>query len=92
MVIGAILAVCVLLLVLAFVFPRLSRHPERGVSKTLGVGQQAGGVLPGFLGRWAQKSFGKSREATSRSASAGRKGRASCPASYASTAYAPGSS
>ena len=40
MIIGGIIAVCVLLLVLAFVFPRLSRHPERGVNKTLGVGQQ----------------------------------------------------
>ncbi len=79
MVIGAIVAICVLLLVLAFVFPRLSRHPERGVSKTLGVGQQAGGILPGFLGRWAQKSFGKSRKATSKSASAGRKGRGKLP-------------
>jgi len=79
MVIGAIVAVCVLLLVLAFVFPRLSRHPERGVSKTLGVGQRTGGLLPGFLGRWAQRSFGKSRQATSRSASAGRKGRGKLP-------------
>ena len=54
---------CVLL-VLAFVFPRLSRHPQRGVDSTLSVGQKAGGILPGFLGRWAQKPFGKSRKAT----------------------------
>jgi hypothetical protein len=79
MLIGAIVAVCVLLLVLAFLFPRLSRHPERGVSKTLGAGQQAGGLLPGFLGRWAQKSFGRSRQATSKSASAGRRGRSKLP-------------
>ena len=79
MLIAAIVGVCVVLLVLAFVFPRLSRHPERGVSKTLGVGQRTGGLLPGFLGRWAQKSFGKSREATSRSASAGRRGRGKLP-------------
>ena len=79
MLIAAVVAACVILLVLAFVFPRLSRHPERGVSKTLGAGQQAGGLLPGFLGRWAQKSFGKSRQATSKSASAGRRGRGKLP-------------
>lgn len=79
MLIATIVAVCIVLLILAFVFPRLSRHPERGVSKTLGVGQRAGGVLPGFLGRWTQKSFGKSRQATTKSASAGRKGRSKLP-------------
>lgn len=79
MVIGAIVAVCVILVVLAFVFPRLSRHPQRGVDATLGAGQKAGGVLPGFLGRLAQKPFGKSRKATNRSAAAGRKGRGKLP-------------
>jgi len=79
MVIGAIVAVCVVLLVLAFVFPRLSRGPQRGVDSTLGVGQKAGGGLPGFLGGWAQKPFGKSRKATNKSASAGRKGRGKLP-------------
>ncbi len=56
MLIGAILVVCLVLLVLAFVAPRLSHHPQRGVDKTLSAGQQAGGVLPGFLGRCAQKN------------------------------------
>ena len=79
MIVGAIIAICVVLLILAFVFPRLSRHPERGVDKTLGVGQSAGSMLPGFLGRWAQKPFGKGRRATSKSASAGRKGRGKLP-------------
>jgi hypothetical protein len=79
MVIGAIVAVCIVLLVLAFVFPRLSRHPERGVQGALGVGQRAGGLLPGALGRWAQKPFGKSRRATTKSASAGRRGRGKLP-------------
>jgi hypothetical protein len=74
-----IIAVCVLLLVLAFLAPRLSRHPQRGVDKTLGVGQSAGGMLPGFLGRWAQKPFSSSRKATNKSASAGRKGRGKMP-------------
>ncbi len=39
MIIGAIVAVCVVLVVLAFVFPRLSRHPQRGVDSSLSVGQ-----------------------------------------------------
>jgi len=79
MLIGAIIVVCLVLVVLAFVFPRLSRHPQRGVDSTLSAGQKAGGVLPGFLGRWAQKPFGKSRKATNRSAAAGRKGRGKLP-------------
>ena len=79
MTIVVIIGVCVLLLVLAFLVPRLSRGPQRGVDKTLGVGQRAGGSAPGFLGRLLQKPFGSSRKATNRSASAGRKARGKLP-------------
>ena len=79
MLIAGIAVVCVVLLVLAFVAPRLSRHPQRGVEGALGTGQRAGGMLPGFLGRWAQKPFSTSRKATTKSASAGRRGRAKLP-------------
>ena len=79
MLIGAVIAICVVLLVLAFLAPRLSRHPQRGVDKTMGVGQRTGGKLPGFLGRWAQKPFSSSRKATNKSASAGRRGRGKLP-------------
>jgi hypothetical protein len=79
MLIGAIVVVCVVLLVLAFLFPRLSRHPQKGVDSTLSVGQKAGGLLPGFLGRWAQKPFGSSRKATNKSAAKGREGRGKLP-------------
>ncbi len=79
MLIGAVIAICIVLLVLAFVAPRLSRHPQRGVDKTMGVGQRAGGKLPGFLGRFAQKPFASSRKATNKSASAGRRGRGKLP-------------
>ena len=79
MLIAAIIAVCIILLVLAFLVPRLSRHPQRGVDKTLGVGQSAGAKAPGFLGRLLQKPFSSSRKATSKSASAGRKGRGKLP-------------
>ena len=79
MLIGAVIAVCVVLLVLAFAAPRLSRHPQRGVDRTMGVGQRAGGKLPGFLGRLAQKPFSSSRRATNKSAAAGRRGRGKLP-------------
>ncbi|MEJ7715202.1 MAG: DUF6411 family protein [Thermoleophilaceae bacterium] len=68
-----------MLLVLAFLFPRLSRHPQKGVDSTLSVGQKAVGLLPGFLGRWAQKPFGSSRKATNKSAAKGREGRGKLP-------------
>jgi len=79
MLIAAIIAVCIILLVLAFLVPRLSRHPQRGVDKTLGVGQSAGAKAPGFLGRLLQTTFSSSRKATNKSASAGRKGRGKMP-------------
>ena len=79
MLIAGIAVVCVVLLVLAFVAPRLSRHPERGVHKTLGLGGRAGGKLPGPLGRWARKPFSSGSKAAGKSASAGRKGRGKMP-------------
>ncbi|HEX8648758.1 MAG TPA: DUF6411 family protein [Thermoleophilaceae bacterium] len=79
MTIAVIAAVCVVLLVLAFLLPRLSSHPQRGVDKTLGVGQRAAGTAPGFLGRLFQKPFGSSRKATNKSASLGRKARGKMP-------------
>jgi hypothetical protein len=73
MVIGAVIAACVVLFILALVAPRLSRGPQKGVAGTLGVGARAGGRAPGILGRFLSKSFSKSRKATNRSAEAGRK-------------------
>jgi hypothetical protein len=79
MTIAIIVAVCVVLLVLAFLMPRLSNHPQRGVDKTLGVGQRAGGKAPGPIGRLFSKSFGTSRKATNKSASKGRETRGKLP-------------
>jgi hypothetical protein len=79
MTIAIIVAVCIVLLVLAFLMPRLSSHPQRGVDRTLGMGQRAGGKAPGPLGRLLSKSFGTSRRATNGSASAGRRGRGKLP-------------
>jgi hypothetical protein len=79
MTIAIIAAVCVALLVLAFLMPRLSGHPQRGVDRTLGVGQRTGGRAPGPVGRLFSKSFGRSRRATNKSASLGRRGRGKLP-------------
>jgi hypothetical protein len=79
MTIGIIVAVCIILLILAFLLPRLSRHPQRGVDRTLGVGQTAGGKAPGPIGKLFSKSFGTSRKATNKSASTGRKARDKMP-------------
>jgi hypothetical protein len=74
-----IVAVCIVLLVLAFLLPRLSRHPQRGVDSALGVGQRTGGKAPGLVGRLLQKPFSSSRRATNKSAATGRRGRGKLP-------------
>lgn len=79
MLIAGIAIACVVLLVLAFVVPRLSHGPQRGVDKTLGSGQRAGAKAPGPVGRLLSRSFGKSRKATNKSAHTGRKGRSKLP-------------
>ena len=79
MLIAGIVAVCIVLLVLAFLLPRLSIWPQRGVDETLGAGQRGAAHAPGTLGRWLQKPFQSSRKATNKSASAGRKGRGKMP-------------
>ena len=79
MTVAVIVGVCVLLLVLAFLLPRLSSGPQKGVDRSLGVGQRAGGKAPGVLGRLFAKPFGSSRKATNKSASAGRRARGKAP-------------
>ena len=79
MTIGIIVAVCILLLILGCLVPRLSRGPQRGVDRTLGAGQRAGGKAPGPIGKLFSKSFGTSRKATNKSASTGRRARGKMP-------------
>ena len=79
MLIGGVIAFCVLLLIAAFLFPRLSRHPERGGQKVLGVGSRSASKAPGKLGRWFSKPFQTSSRAVSKSGSAGRRGRSKLP-------------
>ncbi|CAM5637015.1 DUF6411 family protein [Streptomyces viridochromogenes] len=73
MVIVGVIGICVVLTVLAFFVPRLSRHPERGTQRTLGAGARAGGKAPGPLGRLFSKPFHSSSRAVGRSRSAGRR-------------------
>ena len=73
MLIGAIIAFCVLLFLVALLAPRLSRYMERGGDAPLRGGQRAAGKAPGPLGRWLQKPFGTSRKAVHKSGSAGRR-------------------
>ena len=79
MTIAIIIGICVLLLILGFLVPRLSRGPQRGVDRTLGVGQRAGGKAPGPIGRLLSKTFGKSQSAADKSHSAGKRARSKAP-------------
>jgi hypothetical protein len=79
MIIAAVIGFCVLILVLAFLVPRLSRHPERGGQKVLGAGGRVAGQAPGPLGRLLRKPFSQSQRAVSKSGSLGRRGRDKMP-------------
>ena len=79
MTIVVIVGVCIILLVLAFLVPRLSHGPQRGVDKSLSVPQGAASKAPGKLGEWLQKPFSHSRKATNKSAQKGREGRGKLP-------------
>jgi hypothetical protein len=79
MVIGGVIALCIILLILAFLFPRMSRHPERGSERVAGAGGRIAGKAPGPLGRWFRKPFGTSQKAMAKSSNAGRRGRSKMP-------------
>ncbi len=79
MLIAAAVGICVVLLILGFLVPRLSRHPERAANKAYGAGGRTAGKAPGPLGRWLAKPFGKSSKWSSKSADAGRRGRGKMP-------------
>jgi hypothetical protein len=79
MTIAVIVGVCVVLAVLAFLLPRLSRYPQRGVDRTLEGGGRVASAAPGRLGEWLQKPFRASRRAADKSAAKGREGRSKLP-------------
>ena len=76
MIIGAVIGFCILLLILAFLFARFSRHPERGGQKVMSTGSRGASKAPGKLGKWLSKPFNSSSKAIAKSGSAGRRGRA----------------
>jgi hypothetical protein len=79
MLIAALIVFCLILLVLAFLAPRLSRYFQRAGDKPLQLGERAGGSAPGKLGEWLRKPFSNSRKAVRKSGAKGREGRAKTP-------------
>jgi hypothetical protein len=77
--IAVIIGVCIILAVLAFLLPRMSWWPQKGVDRTLDGGQQAASKLPGKAGDLAEKPFEASRKAADKSAQKGREGRSELP-------------
>lgn len=79
MLIAAIIAFCIVLLVLAFLAPRLSRHFQKAGDKPLEVGQDIASKAPGKAGDVLSKPFESSRKAVRKSGSKGREGRSKAP-------------
>lgn len=79
MTIIAAAAICIVLLIVSFVAPSLSKHPERGVIKVLSYPRRLVSHLPGPIGRWAAKPFSSTQKYASKSASAGRSARSDAP-------------
>ena len=79
MTIAIVVGVCIILAILAFLLPRASWWPQKGVDKTFGAGQVA--RLAGKLGGrvLAEKPFETSRKAANASAQKGREGRGKLP-------------
>jgi hypothetical protein len=79
MVIAGVIALCIVLAILAFIAPRLSRHPQHGASAAFGAGARGSSKAPGKLGKWLAKPFRTSQKAVNRSAADGRRGRSKLP-------------
>jgi hypothetical protein len=57
MLIAGVIAICVVLAVLAFLAPRLSRHPQNAATRTAGLGSRGASKAPGKVGEWLSKPF-----------------------------------
>lgn len=79
MTILAIVALCIVMLIISFVAPTLSQHPQRGMNKVIGFPRLLVSKLPGPLGRWAAKPFDSTQKHANRSASKGRETRSKLP-------------
>ena len=78
MTIGIVVAVCVVLFLLAFLAPRLSRHAERGAKAPAQAGSRGARKTPG-IGRWLAKPFDSTTKWMGKSARGGRKSRDKMP-------------
>ena len=78
MLIAAVAVICVILLILGFLVPRLT-GPQRATNKALGGGARGASKAPGPLGRWLAKPFHTSSKAANKIASKGREGRSKLP-------------
>ncbi|MBA2546738.1 MAG: hypothetical protein H0V15_07650 [Solirubrobacterales bacterium] len=79
MVIAGVIAFCIVLLVLAFLAPRLSSYFQKGGDKPLEVGENLAEKLPGKAGDLASKPFESGRKAVRKSGAKGREGRSKAP-------------
>jgi len=79
MLIAGVIVLCIVLAILSFLAPRLSRHPQNGASRAFGKGGQGASKAPGKLGTWLAKPFRTSQKAVNRSAEGGRRGRGKLP-------------
>ena len=67
MLIAGVIALCIVILILAFLFPKLSHHPQRGSQKAIGLGGRGASKAPGKLGQWLGKPFSTSNKAVCKS-------------------------
>jgi hypothetical protein len=78
MTIAIVVVFCIVLLVLAFIAPRLSRHAERGGKVPAQLGARGARKAPG-IGHWLAKPFESASKWMSKSGSAGRRARNKTP-------------
>ena len=78
MTIAIVVAACVVLFILAFLAPRMSRHAERGAKAPAHAGSRGARKAPG-IGHWLAKPFDSASKWMGKSARGGRKSRGKMP-------------
>ena len=78
MTIAIVVAACIVLFILAFLLPRMSRHAERGAKAPAHMGSRGARKAPG-IGHWLAKPFESASKWMTKSGSAGRRGRSKMP-------------
>ena len=79
MIIAAVVGICILVAIIAFLIPRFSGTAERGGKKPFSLGSRGASKAPGKAGEVASKPFRKAQEAVGKSGQKGREGRAKAP-------------